>query len=194
MSIKLILPLFICSFMSVSASSYNNKLLIIPDTKETNIDFCSSCVTVVDTIKYYSSQNYTYTEIEKIITEGCSYLGPGYSQICNYIASYGAKYIIDFAKSLNSTSVCQKIKLCPTALDNAKCSYCKFIISQIETFILDDHTIDEIYKFINKLCNDKVHKYTTTCINILDYGLNNLVKLIKAKYSPDYVCVLLRAC
>ena len=175
--------LLFCSLFILTNISFAN----------TNYDFCDGCINVIDTIKYYINQNYTINEIENIIDVGCTYLGPGYSQICSYITKYGVHYLINLIKSLSSLEVCEYIYICQSnIINNSSCSLCKFITSQIINYIENNNDLNEIKHFIINICNN-FYKNEKICLNILNYDLDEFIKLIKY-YKNDGICKFMLLC
>jgi len=162
------------------------------DIKEYN--YCDGCIMIIDTIKYYLNQNYTINEIERIINIGCGYLGPGYSMICDYVVDYGIKFIIKYIQNLDSKQTCEYIYICNSKTRDIKCSYCKFIISELINYINNNHNIDEIKKFIISICNNTTYKYSNVCINILNYELDEFIEFLKLANNPEYICKFIQLC
>lgn len=179
------------ALLTLSATTYGYSL----NTEEKNIDFCDGCKTFINTVKYYADQNYTYNEIEQFVMAACSYLGPGYSHICDFVAMYGVKALINWTKTMNPEEVCHMVRLCSiNKFNNEKCSLCKFITSQIITYITEGHTVNEIKKFIVKLCNNMMYKRSQVCINIIDYGLDELIEFLKSGMSEKKICDMIKLC
>ena len=177
--------LLVCSFCL---------LLSNVNAYDTTNDYCNDCIIVIDTIKYYFEQNYTIAELDKLISMGCAYLGPGFSQICDFVADYGIRYLIKLINSLDSKGVCEFIYICPSRTRDIKCAVCKFTTLQILNYIEDDHTDEEIKKFITNICENAIYKYSDICISILDFGLDEFITFIKEYANADYICEFVKIC
>ena len=156
-------------------------------------DVCSGCETVVETIKYYAEQNYTKQEIKVVVEEACSMLGPGYSQICTFVADYGVDMVLRLLAKMEPHDVCVKIWMCSDEFSDAKCSLCKFVIDQIMNYVESGATEEEVKKFITMLCDKAGSKYAPVCSEILDMGWGELIQYLKT-LSAEELCGYISLC
>ena len=156
-------------------------------------DYCQGCETVVETIKYYAEQNYTKQEIVALVDEACSLLGPGYSQICTFVADYGVDMVLKLLAKMEPHEVCVKIWICKDTLGDGKCSICKFVVDQIMNYVESGHTEEEIKKFITMLCSKAGSKYEPVCTSLLDMGWEELIEYLKT-LSAEELCGYISLC
>ena len=139
-------------------------------------DYCQGCETVVETIKYYAEQNYTKQEIAVLVGEACDLLGPGYSQICTFVADYGVDMVLKLLAKMDPHEVCVKIWICKDTLGDGKCHLCKFVVDQIMNYVESGATEEEVKKFITMICNKAGSKYAPVCNSLLDMGWDELIQ------------------
>lgn len=157
-------------------------------------DYCQGCETVVETVKYYVEQNYTKQEIIVLVDEACQLLGPGYSQICTFVADYGVDMILKLLAKMEPHDVCVKIWMCKEdILKNGKCSVCKFAVDQIIHYVESGATEGEIKKFITMLCAKAGSKYSHVCSSLLDMGWDELIQYLKT-LSAGELCEYMKLC
>ena len=157
-------------------------------------DYCEGCETVVETIKYYADNNYTKQEIRVLVDEACGLLGPGYSQICTFVADYGVDMVLKLLSKMEPHEVCVKIWMCSSAeIDNGKCSLCKFVVDQIINYVESGHTEAEVKKFITLLCDKAGTKYGPVCSELLDLGWDELMEYLKTLTADD-LCQYMTLC
>ena len=155
-------------------------------------DYCQGCETVVETIKYYAEQNYTKQEIDMLVKEACDLLGPGYSQICTFVADYGVDMVLKLLAKMEPHEVCVKIWMCKE-LSDGKCSVCKFVVDQIMNYIESGATEEQVKKFITRICNTAGSKYEPVCEKLLDMGWDELIEYLKTLTSDD-LCQYMTLC
>ena len=156
-------------------------------------DVCHGCETVVETIKYYAEQNYTKQEITVLVDEACGLLGPGYSQICTFVADYGVDMVLKLLAKMEPHEVCVKIWMCSEKLGDGKCSLCKFVVDQIMSYVESGATEEEVKKFITMLCNKAGTKYAPVCSILLDMGWEELMEYLKTLTSEE-LCEYMTLC
>lgn len=156
-------------------------------------DVCQGCETVVETIKYYVEENYTKQEIKVLVDEACNLLGPGYSQICTFVADYGVDMVLKLLEKMEPHNVCVKIWMCSKELGNGKCSLCKFVIDQVIHYVESGHTVEEIKRFITVICNKAGTKYAPVCTNLLDMGWDELMQYLKTLTAGE-LCEYMTLC
>ena len=155
-------------------------------------DYCQGCETVVETIKYYAEQNYTKQEIDMLVKEACDLLGPGYSQICTFVADYGVDMVLKLLAKMEPHEVCVKIWMCKE-LGDGKCSVCKFVIDQIMNLIESGATEEQVKKFITRICNTAGSRYEPVCEKLLDMGWDELIQYLKT-LTAEELCQYMTLC
>ena len=155
-------------------------------------DYCQGCETVVETIKYYAEQNYTKQEIDMLVKEACDLLGPGYSQICTFVADYGVDMVLKLLAKMEPHEVCVKIWMCKE-LSDGKCSVCKFVVDQIMNYIESGATEEQVKKFITRICNTAGSKYEPVCEKLLDMGWDELIQYLKT-LTAEELCQYITLC
>lgn len=177
-----------------TATKFNYTTTDVITDQEVDIDFCSGCMDVVKMISYYAEQNYTYMAIEKIVVGACSTLGPGYSSVCKFVADYGVKAILNKLKTMDPAKVCQSLRICVKIQNSAKCSVCKIVISQLVDYVTQGHTVEEIKKFVKKICGSKLYVGSNICTTIVEIGIDKLIEFIRTAHSSQEVCTWLKLC
>ena len=155
---------------------------------------CEGCTLLVGAVEKWIEQNATETMIIKQFGKLCGLL-PKYVKLCDSFIEFGIPKIIKFIEDYETPEiVCAQIRLCPQVVSvDITCDGCKFIAEIIENFALDEKTITEIEKNVEKICV-MVPKYYAVCDKIVKAYIPLIVKYIKEKETPEIICKQIGLC
>jgi hypothetical protein len=74
------------------------------------------------------------------------------------------------------------------------CAFCEWLVSEIESFIAQNQTEDEIVKLLNKVCGILPGALGETCKDYVDEYAVALIQLLLNKEDPDTVCTQVKLC
>jgi hypothetical protein len=73
------------------------------------------------------------------------------------------------------------------------CQPCEIVAQLIESYLLANHTVNEIVPEINKLCK-YVPSLAVTCAAFVQYGITAAIQYIQANESPVQICSQIGQC
>ncbi|PIK50803.1 hypothetical protein BSL78_12333 [Apostichopus japonicus] len=184
-----------------------------------NADQCTDCKNffqdVVTILNNPSTQQQILQELETL----CNDLGPSIGPQCQqYVSEYGPLVINFLLQYLDPASVCSQIGFCsgmnevisfvelqsalpvspmneePLEEEGAGCEVCKLVVSQIEVYLKDGATEEEITAALEKFCSILPSSLANQCTAFMDQYGPVVLKLLADEMDPDQVCSFLKLC
>lgn len=155
---------------------------------------CEGCKFVIGKIEEFVDSGKTIAEIEKYVDKICTVFHK-YNDTCEKILNIGVEEIITLlVKFETPDKVCEQIGLCKKQITNTvECEGCKFIVNKIEQWIESGKTIEEIEKYVDKICF-LFPKYNDTCAKFIDVGIKEIVELLIEFEDPETICKQIGIC
>eukprot|EP01088_Endostelium_zonatum_P010906 TRINITY_DN24607_c0_g1_i1.p1 TRINITY_DN24607_c0_g1~~TRINITY_DN24607_c0_g1_i1.p1 ORF type:complete len:137 (-),score=27.68 TRINITY_DN24607_c0_g1_i1:52-462(-) len=70
------------------------------------------------------------------------------------------------------------------------CTMCKFLVTELDYFLLNNATFKDMVYYLNATCNLPIFKeYRTVCDKIVSVGFVEFIILVEATQTPTAVCV-----
>lgn len=73
------------------------------------------------------------------------------------------------------------------------CNLCKDTVNLLENLLTVDGA-EKVKEYIDLLCNKSIGFLNTLCEKVLNFGVNELVKLIENHVDAEQICVSIHAC
>lgn len=160
---------------------------------------CTNCEAVVDFVEDLINSDATEQEIENILNAMCS-LTDQYQIECEAIVEAGIPQVISWIlANENSTIVCSQLGVCsasksaPQVAPSENCATCQEIVQFVEVYAEDNATVAEVKSFIEGLCV-AFGSFSTTCTDIVSYGVDNFINFIKTNEDPKTACTEVGLC
>merc|ERR1712212_271290 len=76
------------------------------------------------------------------------------------------------------------------------CHLCQNIVTDIETWLTSDNTMDQIINFVHEICQvlEAVDPNLGSACTELEGQLPDIIQFVNENLSPEEVCVCLRSC
>jgi len=182
---------------------------------------CSICSWLVGQVQNYLAQNQTETEIVTAIEGDCSVFGP-LASLCKTLVGTAVPDIINYLnQNYPPSQICDVIGLCgsttgstggsssgaipkvrkggvsksakPNAPQGLECDICTYVVTQVDTYLENNNTIEEIEQFLDNDCQI-FGPFSSTCITLVNTYLPDIVNYLEQDYPPSVVCQLIGLC
>ncbi|GIQ90557.1 saposin, partial [Kipferlia bialata] len=74
------------------------------------------------------------------------------------------------------------------------CDVCETIMVDVENFVTADTTEEELYEFLDNVCDIFPDFFVEECDSIINQYIDQVVDLIMSDYPPDVVCEMIGLC
>jgi len=171
---------------------------------------CSICSWLVGQVQQYVAENKTETEIINLIEGDCSVFGP-LSGLCKTLVDNAVPDVVNYLnQNYPPSQICDALSLCgssastastsgsssslkPKAPADLTCDICVYLVTQVDTYLENNATIEEIEELLDNDCQI-FGPFAGTCIALVDTYLPVIVDYLEQDYTPDQVCNLIDLC
>ncbi|KAK5584577.1 hypothetical protein RB653_006190 [Dictyostelium firmibasis] len=156
---------------------------------------CEFCDFIVGCAEKYIERNesVTVTELEKV----CKYAGEYQATCDSLISTYGNELIQLLVNKEPASVICSQVKACTSEekkkLGTVECTICTFAVQEIEGFIANNSTENEIVTKLDDECS-KFGGLSTTCQSIIKEYVPEFIQLLNNKQNPNQVCDEVKLC
>lgn len=181
-----------------------------------NGQVCTLCELVMHFLQQTMAQPATEQEIKESLEKTCDRLPQSVRQECkNFVDTYGDAVLAMLIQEFDPSEVCPLLKMCsqrvkedveifgrapPTmqveiqSKDKPTCPLCLFAVTEAQTRIQSNKSMDNIKHTLETLCNHLPQKLNVECTDFVDSYAQILVKLLTEEMSPQQICVQLKLC
>ncbi|XP_052262835.1 uncharacterized protein LOC127866386 isoform X5 [Dreissena polymorpha] len=174
---------------------------------------CVICEFVLKLVDKELQGNKSEAAITAALDKVCSLMPDTISVECNQFVSEYAKLIINLLvqELANPDTVCKALKVCTADLlkgleatvhilkEKPKvgadfCVPCEFIVKQVQEFIKENRTTQEVEDFVKSLCDILPDTVTAQCHDVVDQYVPAILDLLSENLDPKQVCEKLGFC
>ncbi|KAJ4459565.1 putative Proactivator polypeptide [Paratrimastix pyriformis] len=162
---------------------------------------CSVCEFVVQELDKWIEENATETEIEQIVGKICMYVPKALQPICkSFIDEYTPQLIDLFVKDVPADKICKTMRLCgtskpaPVHTPSLECTVCQFIMSELESFLTQAKTEEEIVKAVEQVCSRLPGFIQGPCHDLIEQYGPEIIQLLVDKENPQTICTQIKLC
>ncbi|XP_033735975.1 prosaposin-like [Pecten maximus] len=192
---------FLCSKMNLCAS---------PAPKLTsNGALCEVCTAAATEVDNLLKSPDTQAKIESLLDNICERLGGNLSAECKtFVDEYAPFVLTMLAQELDPTTICKDIGLCPakqaikadppkaiskTITTSSGCAVCEFLVKEVEDYLKQSATKEEIKNALYGLCNE-LASIKDECNTFLNVYFDIVYEMLLNETSPGNVCTTIKLC
>jgi len=178
---------------------------------------CAPCQTGIGLLESFITENSTETQVLQFLEQFCNVLPAPYNQVCiQGIADNGPSIIQQIINAENPTIVCQQLGLCTfegkvdlqkvrelmqlkmarqnkiKSAGDTECSICVFAVGQLENYISEDSTEEEIEQYLDQICS-MLGPFESQCMQIVQ-NVPQYINTLFATENPQLVCTQAGVC
>ncbi|KAJ3427530.1 saposin-related [Anaeramoeba flamelloides] len=161
-------------------------------------DKCETCDYLVGSIEKWLVETKTEEEIDSLLDLLCKFLPEKERNFCDDEIKANLPVILEFLEQEQPAhKVCQEIRICTTLKEAPKdieCPLCEFLMKNIEAYLEDAKTEEEIEKELNKLCKLLPSSYSGMCKTMVAEYLPVIIDKIEDNVPPQKICALIGLC
>jgi len=174
--------------------------------------YCGICQYAVSNLEQYI--NASESEIEQAALKLCKKLPSQYEQMCDtLVLMYLPNIIEQLLAEVPPHKACCKMTLCHDNCDAPKqpepvqkielnipegkdgnCAVCQFVVTNVENYLAQQSTQEEIIKQVNLLCSRLPTKFAQVCVNVADNYIPHIIYYIEQNFPAEKVCQLIGVC
>ncbi|XP_076824289.1 uncharacterized protein LOC143470198 isoform X14 [Clavelina lepadiformis] len=162
---------------------------------------CSLCQYVAKELDKLLKESSTEAEIIDAVQKVCTLIPSGLKTQCDdFIQSAGPTFIKLLSSEIKPNTLCALIKLCPQKVtqvsveDSEGCELCKLVIGELDNFLDENSTEEEIVKAVEKVCTILPSQYQSECDSLIEQYGEEIVSILPGLLDPVKVCATLGLC
>ncbi|KAL4240157.1 hypothetical protein ACF0H5_000951 [Mactra antiquata] len=175
--------------------------------------FCVICEFVLSQLDIILEGNRSEVAIEAALEKVCSLMPDTVSTECVQFVNTYSRQIIDLLVKtvFNPSEICLKIKACKTPMsqpygafvkilpekekgDLDYCETCEFIVGDIQTYLKENKTEDEIIQLVKQLCHYLPDTVSVQCEQEAEVYMKRIIDMISQGLTPQQICVAIGIC
>jgi saposin len=162
-----------------------------------NDSTCSLCTFMVSTVESYLANNQTVLQIEAMLNKVCYILPDVLQAECIMMVAQLPEIVKQLQDQYPPEVVCTNIGLCnKTAVvpkDSTSCPLCEFAVDQIEQYLLQNATQQQIIESLEYICQLVPQQFQSSCIDLISQ-VPICIKYLKEQFPPKEICTRLGFC
>ncbi|KAJ5071081.1 hypothetical protein M0811_10565 [Anaeramoeba ignava] len=169
----------------------------IPQAKAPKGIECTVCEWIMEQVEAFISENTTEQEIEQFLENVCNMLPSPINTICDGLIEQYIPVIVQLlVNDFPPDQICTEIGLCTSmkAPKGIECTVCEWIMEQVEAFISENTTEQEIEQFLENVCNMLPSPINTICDGLIEQYIPVIVQLLVNDFPPDQICTEIGLC
>ena len=163
--------------------------------------YCAICQFVMQYVVDYIAKDATEEKIIAAVEKVCKVFPKSLVPTCQaFVETYGPQLIEALLKKETPEVICQQIRACVSAVVEKEpeqasflCSACEFAMVELEQFLSQNRTQQEITEFLKRVCDLIPENVRGMCHVLVDLELPNILEWIKT-IPPNQVCTAIGAC
>ncbi|CAF0986520.1 unnamed protein product [Didymodactylos carnosus] len=194
----------ICAYIQGHDSP--SSAIVIPPLASAN-STCVMCEFVIHVLQEFISENSSESEVEKWLEYVCQIMPSTIRSECrSFIESYGPAVVSVLVRDFDPATVCKKIKVCvsevavqqltnPSKLavqDTVPCTLCKFVVTYLETTLVDNKTEEAVISALEKVCQALEPKDRIPCLLFVTVYGPKLEELLLTFVTPEELTDFIR--
>jgi saposin len=192
-------PEAICQLIGVCS----NKVLPKPVSNKKNDGPCDLCKFGVSQIEAWIASNETQTLIQQKLSLICKLLPGSFKGQCLSLVDQVPQIITFLEQTYTPEVICQLTGICSTdsvavvykkANEDILCPACMLIVGLVEQQVKTNHTVEDVKKALDKVCNKLPHPFSDACNGIIEEYTPQIIDMIVKKLDPSAVCTAIKLC
>jgi len=182
------------------------KLGLCPSEKKLGASTeCILCEFVMTQVDQLLNENSTESEIIAALDKVCSLLPKAITPDCtDFVNTYGPAVIALLKQELAPDQICtalgfcqakkQLVKAAPAVKDAQTCGICEVVIQYVDSLMVENATINDIKKALDKVCNFLPDTMRNECATFVDQYGPAIIEMIAQALDPKTICVKIGLC
>eukprot|EP01027_Heterolobosea_sp_BB2_P002773 GEZU01004166.1.p1 GENE.GEZU01004166.1~~GEZU01004166.1.p1 ORF type:complete len:483 (+),score=187.36 GEZU01004166.1:713-2161(+) len=161
---------------------------------------CPICEYLVSFIESYVGNQATEEKVAQALDKVCSVIPKSYQSACEAIVNNYAPVLISAILNKETPSVvCTQVKLCTATQFDAEsvaawyCPACEFAMAQLENYLQNNHTDEEILNFLKDSCHKMPGELQSYCDLLINLEGPKIIELLDS-IPPSQICTEIHAC
>lgn len=159
---------------------------------------CTLCQFVVSSVENYIANNQTITQIEALLNKVCFTLPAALQTECVLLVAQLPEIVKQLEQQYPVKQICTTLGLCTSKKiivpkDTTSCTLCEFGVDQIEQYLAQNATQQQIVASLSYVCKLVPASFTESC-NALVQQVPVVIKYIEQDYPAQTVCTMIGFC